>query len=62
MMLMVKNPAAKAGLRDIDSIPGSVRSPGEGHATYSGILAWRIPRTEESGRLWSMGSQRVRHN
>ena len=31
-------------------------------ATYSSILAWKIPRTEESGRLQSMGSQRVRHD
>ena len=30
-------------------------------ATHSGILAWRIPWTEEPGRLQSMGSQRVRH-
>ena len=28
-------------------------------ATHSGILAWRIPWTEESGRLQSIGSQRV---
>ena len=28
-------------------------------ATHSGILAWRIPWTEEPGRLESMGSQRV---
>ena len=28
---------------------------GEGIATHSSILAWRIPRTEEPGRLWSMG-------
>ena len=27
-------------------------------ATYSSILAWRIPWTEEPGRLQSMGSQR----
>ena len=27
-------------------------------ATHSGILAWRIPRTEETGRLPSMGSQK----
>ena len=27
-------------------------------ATYSGILAWEIPRTEEPGKLQSMGSQR----
>ena len=32
----------------------------EGMATYSSILAWRIPRTEEPGGLWSIGSQRVR--
>ena len=31
-------------------------------ATHSGILAWRIPWTEESGRLQSMGSQRVGHD
>ena len=29
----------------------------EGMATHSGILAWRIPWTEEPGRLQSMGSQ-----
>ena len=28
----------------------------KGMATYSGILAWRIPKTEEPGRLQSMGS------
>ena len=33
----------------------------EGMATHSSILAWRIPWTEELGRLQSMGSQRVRH-
>ena len=31
-------------------------------ATHSSILAWRIPCTEEPGRLQSMGSQRVRHD
>ena len=29
-------------------------------ATHSSVLAWRIPGTEESGRLQSVGSQRVR--
>ena len=29
-------------------------------AAHSSILAWRIPWTEEPGRLQSMGSQRVR--
>ena len=28
-------------------------------ATYSSTLAWKIPWTEEPGRLQSMGSQRV---
>ena len=28
-------------------------------ATYSSILTWKIPWTEEPGRLQSMGSQRV---
>ena len=30
-------------------------------AIYSGILAWRIPWTEEPGWLQSIGSQRVGH-
>ena len=33
----------------------------EGMATYSSILAWRIPWTEEPGGLWSTGPQRVGH-
>ena len=28
-------------------------------ATYSSPLAWKIPWTEEPGRLWSTGLQRV---
>ena len=31
-------------------------------ATHSSIPAWRIPGTEEPGRLQSMGSQRVGHD
>ena len=34
----------------------------KGMATYSSILAWTIPWTEEPGGLQSMGSKRVRHN
>ena len=33
--------------------------PEEGKATYSSILAWRIPWTEEPGRLQSIRLQRV---
>ena len=36
--------------------------PEEGMTTYSSILAWKIPQTEEPGGLQSIGSQRVRHN
>ena len=54
---MVKNPPANAGaIRDVGSIPGLERSPGEGHGNHSSVLAWRIPWTEETGRLQSMGS------
>ena len=31
-------------------------------ATHSSILAWKIPWTEEPGKLQSMGSQRVGHD
>ena len=36
--------------------------PEEEMAAHSSILAWEIPRTEESHGLQSMGSQRVRHD
>ena len=47
---------------DLGSVPGLVRSPGEGKATHSSVLAWRIPWTEEPGGLQSMGLQRVSHD
>ena len=60
---MVKNSPANAGdIRDVASIPGSGDSLQEGMATHSSILAWRIAWTEEPGGLWSIGSQRVRHD
>ena len=34
----------------------------KGMATHSIVLAWRIPWTEEPGRLQSRGSQRVGHD
>ena len=56
MALVVENPPANAGdMRNMGSIPGLGRSPGEGMATHSSVLAWRIPRTEEPGGLQSMG-------
>ena len=47
---------------DVGLIPRLGKFLGEGKATHSSILAWRIPQTEEPGVLQSMGSQRVRHN
>ena len=34
----------------------------KGTATHSNILVWRIPWKEETGRLYPMGLQRVRHH
>jgi len=47
---------------DLSSIRGLGKSPGEGMATHSSILAWRIPWTEEPGRLQSMELPGVRHH
>ena len=55
---MAKNLPANA--RDVGSIPGSGRPPGEGNGKHSSILIFRIPWTEEPGGLQSMGLQRVR--
>ena len=40
---------------DLGSIPGSGRAPGEGNGNLLQYLAWKIPWTEEPGRLQSMG-------
>ena len=53
---MVKNLPANAG--DTGLIPGRGRSPGEGKATHSSILAWEIPWTEEPGGLQFIGLQK----
>ena len=57
---VVQNPPANAG--DKGLIPGLGISLEKEMATHYNILAWRIPSTEEPGRLHSMGSERVRHN
>ena len=49
----------KAG--DPGSIPGSGRSLEKEMAIHSSTIAWKIPGTEEPGRLQSMGLQRVGH-
>ena len=65
-----KESACNAG--DLGSMPGLGRSLGEGNDYpiqysfffffQSSILAWRIPLTEEPGRLQSVGAQRVGHD
>ena len=60
--LVVKNPPANAG--DMRQVPflGQEDSIEEGMATFSSILAWKIPWTEEPGELQSTGSHRVGHD
>ena len=54
--LVVKNlPADTGDVKDSGLIPGSGRSPRGGMATPSSIFVWRIPPTEEPGRLSPWG-------
>ena len=78
VVLVVKNLPASAGdVRDVGSTPGSGRSPEEGMATHSNILAWRIPMDRggcqgiflleipwavKPGGLQSKALQRVNHS
>ena len=55
-------PSSAGDIRDVDSIPWSGRSLGEGHDNLLQYLAWRILWTEEPGRLQSIGLQRIGHN
>ena len=51
-MLVVKNlPASEEDIRDVGLIPESGRFPGEGMATHSSSLAWRIPI--DRGTWWT---------
>ena len=63
MAAVVKNPPVKK--RDTND-PGStpeLRNPLEQEmATHSSLLPWKIPCTEEPGRIQSMGSQNTGHN
>ena len=55
-----KASACNAG--DLVSIPGSGRSPGEGYGYPIQYSCLENSWTEESGRLQSMGSQRIKHD
>ena len=52
-----KEPAYNA--EDLGSISGSGRSPGEGNCNSLQYSCWRIPWTEEPGRLQSTGLQEL---
>jgi len=59
--LVVKNLPANAGDKDmLVQFLGWDDLLQEGMATHSGILAWKIPCTEEPGGLQSIGSPRGR--
>ena len=63
MLLVVKNLLAMQKMQERQVQSLDQEDPlEEGTATHSRILAWRIPWTEEPGRLQSMGSQRVGYN
>ena len=56
----VKNPPAMSETQEMQvQFLGQEDPLEEGMTTYSNILAWRIPWTEEPGGLQSTGSQRV---
>ena len=59
----IKNPPANAGdVRNVVRSLGQEDPLEEGTATHSSILAWRIPWTEELGRLQFTDSQRGGHD
>ena len=63
VVLVVKHPPANAGdIKDTGVISGLDDPLEEGMATHSSVFVWRLPWTEEPGRLQSMGLQRVRYN
>ena len=55
---MVKNLLPMQEIQEAGSLPGSRRSPGGGGS----IFAWKIPWTEEPGRLQSVDWDRVGHD
>ena len=56
----MKNLPGDAGEASLILVWG--RSPGEGNAAHSSVLAWEISWKEEPGGRYSVGSQRVRHD
>ena len=51
--------ASACHVGDLGSIPGSGRSPGEGYGNPLQYFCLKNSMVEETGRLQSMGSQRI---
>ena len=63
MALVIKDLSANAeDVRGVGSIPGMGRSPGGGHGNPVQYSCQENPSTEESGKLQSIGLQRVGHS
>jgi len=62
MALVVKKHLPMQDAGDMGSIPRQEDPLAKEMVIHSGILAWKIPWTEEPGRLQSMASQRVGHD
>ena len=68
LMVLARFPASSGGtasacnMGDPGSIPGQEDPLEKELAPHSSTLAWKIPWTEEPGRLQSMGWLRFRHN
>ena len=60
--LVMKNLSAGGDIRDQVRSLGWENPMEADMTTHSSILTWRIPWTEESGGLQSLGSLRVRDN
>ena len=63
VVLVIKNLPANAGdVREAGLSPGWGRFPGGGRGHPLQYSSWRIPWTEEPGRLQSLGLHRARQN
>ena len=60
---VVKNPTATQKIQKMHFRSLGQEDPLESEiVNHSSILAWRIPWTQEPGRIQSIGSQRVGHS
>ena len=62
VVLVVENPLANAGDRDVGQSLDWEDPLEQGMATHFSILAWRILWTEVPGGLWSIGLHRLGHD